>query len=432
MAVRVLIAHSSGITRDIIRKHLESGGCEVVAETETVAQTIDIFRTTRPDVVALDAGLSSKKGFGALWMFRTIRRESPAAAIVIVGAPQSPDDQRIYLREGALECIVEPFDSSGLERMWRRLSDAYPELRHTDESTNMAASPDRQANTEIANESFSPFRSGLPWDFGTGVFTLMELLQFYAAAFCRISEMLGQAWVPINRGGDFHSLAGPLEATLGELQRDCEKLGLSITLAHLRRMLQDFDASGHMSLAAFARQLSEVQQRLIDELNARLMIAVPQQRAVYYQSIDLFGEDVSRAFPSATMDVMEAGKCLALNRNTACVFHLMRVIESGLRTLDKSVNEPNLDPKRNATWETILRRCDDKLIRALASQTPESRQDEQFFSTVTADLRAVKDAWRNPTLHVNRDYTDEMALDAWNAVKAFMRHLATKLTETEP
>src|ERR1035437_1060347 len=321
MAVRVLIAHSAGITRDIIRKHLESGGCEVVAETETVAQTIDIFRTTRPDVVALDAGLSSKKGFGALWMFRTVRRESPAAAIVIVGAPQSPDDQRIYLREGALECIVEPFDGFGLERMWRRLSDAYPELRHTDESTNMAASPDRQANTEIANESFSPFRSGLPWDFGTGVFTLMELLQFYAAAFCRISEMLGQAWVPINRGCDFHSLAGPLEATLGELQRDCEKLGLSITLAHLRRMLQLFDASPHMSLAAFARQLSEVQQRLIDELNARLMIAVPQQRAVYYQSIDLFGEDVSRAFPSATMDVMEAGKCLALNRNTAKHLH---------------------------------------------------------------------------------------------------------------
>lgn len=136
MAVRVLIADKSGITRDIIRNHLECGGCHVVAETETVAQTIDIFRTTRPDVITLDTGLRSADGIDPVSLFRTIRRESPATSIVIVGASQSPDDQRVYLREGALECIVEPFDSFGLERMWRRLSDIYPELRRTDEAAS--------------------------------------------------------------------------------------------------------------------------------------------------------------------------------------------------------------------------------------------------------------------------------------------------------
>ncbi len=131
MAVRVLIAHSSRITRDIIRNHLECGGCQVVAENGTVAQTIDIFRTTRPDVIMLDIGLRGEKGGDALSLFRTIRRESAATSIVIVSASQSHDDQRIYLREGALECIVEPFNSIGLERMWRRLSDVYPELKPT-------------------------------------------------------------------------------------------------------------------------------------------------------------------------------------------------------------------------------------------------------------------------------------------------------------
>jgi CheY-like chemotaxis protein len=431
VAVRVLIAHTSGTTRDIIRNHLEYGGCEVVAETETVAQTIDVVRTTRPDVVALDAGLCSAQELGALWLFRTIRRESPAAAIVIVGAPQSPEEQQTYLSEGALECIVEPLDRFGLERMWRRLSDVYPELKRIDQRTNIGASPDRQTDAEIPSEAFSPFRSGLPRDFATGMFSLMELLQFYAAAFSRTSEMLGKSWLPINRGDDSHSVVSASEAPLNELQRDCEKLGLSITSAHLKRMLQDFDPSGHISPTGFARQLSEVRQRLIDELSARSMVAVPQHHVVYYQGIDLFGEDVSRAFPSATMDIMEAGKCLALNRNTACFFHLMRVIKTGLRTLGKSLNEPNLDPKRNPTWETILSRCDDMLIRSLATRTPESREDKQFFSKATAYLRAVKDAWHNPTLHVDLNYTAEMALDGWNAVQAFMRHLATKLTETE-
>ena len=93
-----------------MRSHLECGGCQVVAETETIAQTVDIFRTTRPDVIALDAGLRSAKGIDALSLFKTIRREAPAASIVIVTAPQSSDDRQIYLREGALECIAEPVE----------------------------------------------------------------------------------------------------------------------------------------------------------------------------------------------------------------------------------------------------------------------------------------------------------------------------------
>jgi CheY-like chemotaxis protein len=136
MAVRVLIADSSGITRDIMRNHLECGGCQVIAETETVAQTIDLFRTTRPNVVTLDIGLRAANGLEALSLFRMIRREAPDTSVVIVSASQAPDDQRVYLKEGALECIVEPFDSYGLERMWRRLSDIYPELRRRDEAAS--------------------------------------------------------------------------------------------------------------------------------------------------------------------------------------------------------------------------------------------------------------------------------------------------------
>jgi len=136
MAVRVLIANSSGVTRDIIRNHLECGGCKVVAETETVPQTNDLFRTTRPDVITLDVGLRRTSELDPLSLFRMIRRESPATSILIVSAFQSPDNQQVYLREGALGCIVEPFDSFGLERIWRLLSEVYPELRRADEAAS--------------------------------------------------------------------------------------------------------------------------------------------------------------------------------------------------------------------------------------------------------------------------------------------------------
>ena len=135
MPVKVLIADSSLITRDIIRHHLECGGCQVVAETETIGQTMDLIRTTAPSVVTIGVGLRGSPSNNALSLFRTIRKESPKTLIVMVGASQ-PDNQGIFLREGALECIAEPFDSLGLERMWKRLSAIYPELKRTSQAAS--------------------------------------------------------------------------------------------------------------------------------------------------------------------------------------------------------------------------------------------------------------------------------------------------------
>lgn len=136
MSVRVLIADSSLITRDIIRHHLECGGCQVVAETDTIGQTMDLIRTTAPSVVTLGVGIKGSPSADALSLFRTIRKESPKTLVVVVGSEGHPDRQGIFLREGALECIAEPFDSVGLERMWKRLSAIYPELKRTNQAAS--------------------------------------------------------------------------------------------------------------------------------------------------------------------------------------------------------------------------------------------------------------------------------------------------------
>jgi CheY-like chemotaxis protein len=136
VAVRVLIADNSAITRDIIRSHLEAGGCQVVAETVTVAQTIDLLRTTRPDAITLDIGLRSAQGVDALSLLRTIRRASPATSIIVIGASQSSGNQRIYRRRGRHGSIAAPLDSFGLTRIWRRLSNTYPELKRGNEAAS--------------------------------------------------------------------------------------------------------------------------------------------------------------------------------------------------------------------------------------------------------------------------------------------------------
>src|SRR3984893_7413503 len=99
MTIRVLIADSSLITRDIIRHHLECGGCQVVAETETIGQTMDLIRTTAPSVVTLGIGLRGSPSSDALSLFRTIRKESPKTLVVIVGSTENPDTNGVFLRE---------------------------------------------------------------------------------------------------------------------------------------------------------------------------------------------------------------------------------------------------------------------------------------------------------------------------------------------
>ncbi|HYB90816.1 MAG TPA: response regulator [Candidatus Binataceae bacterium] len=133
MPVRVLIADGSGITREIIRHHLECIGCRVVAEAQTVSQTLDLFHTVAPQVVTLNGGLGRVGDLDVFSVFRRIRREAPETSVIIVSPGDSAGAAHAFTGEGALACIVEPIDSNGFERMWRSLSRAYPELHRVDQ-----------------------------------------------------------------------------------------------------------------------------------------------------------------------------------------------------------------------------------------------------------------------------------------------------------
>jgi len=178
-----------------------------------------------------------------------------------------------------------------------------------------------------------------------------------------------------------------------------------------------------------ARELGILKKRVDDELRGRQFLALEPNKACYYGQRHQFGERVSNSFPSANADIEEAGNCLALDRHTACVFHLMRVLEVALRVIADTLNDPNINPRTNPSWESILKKFRQELDKPLAQRAPEWKEDDVFFSGVSATLMSVKDAWRNPTMHVETTYDEPKALDILNAVGAFMRHIAVKLHE---
>ena len=55
----------------------------------------------------------------------------------------------------------------------------------------------------------------------------------------------------------------------------------------------------------------------MDEIKTNLFLYVPQTHARLFDDPSPFGPEVITAFPSAEYEIKEAGKCLALRRNTA-------------------------------------------------------------------------------------------------------------------
>jgi CheY-like chemotaxis protein len=128
MSVRVLMVDDSVFVRDVLRHHLECIGCEVVAEAENTMQALDLFRTVAPALVTLDVAVPHNGGIGALALFRIMRSEDPGVPILVVCASAYPEIRKAFLREGAMDYVIKPFDSTSFELVCNRLVEIFPEL----------------------------------------------------------------------------------------------------------------------------------------------------------------------------------------------------------------------------------------------------------------------------------------------------------------
>ncbi len=173
----------------------------------------------------------------------------------------------------------------------------------------------------------------------------------------------------------------------------------------------------------------EFRRAVYHRLISMKFFAIESRHNEYFSKKNPFGGDVPRSFPSAIYDIEEAGKCLALDRYTACVFHLMRVLEIALRALAKKLNDETVDPERNPSWERILNRIRCEMNKDKKDRSPEWLADEEFLVEAAAHLQTVKNAWRNPTVHPQNSYTVDEAGEIFQSVKAFMKHVAPRLEE---
>jgi len=244
--------------------------------------------------------------------------------------------------------------------------------------------------------------------------TLLEILEHKAEPFCRISSVLGQAIMIMRHSSPTEETISGLTGSLGELQREVQRLGLVSVDKHIERIKHDMFERGQVPTA---HAIEELYNRLRDALEERFFLSVPPEMVeLYQQTKPLFGDNVEAKFPNMSEDIAEAGKCLGLARPTAAVFHLMRVMELAVRKLGDHLGVTLVDEKN---WQCILDEVN-KAIKALDHKQARTKT----LAGAAGHLYAVKVAWRNEVMHPKQTYTPDEASAIFDGVRVFMVDLA--------
>ena len=171
-----------------------------------------------------------------------------------------------------------------------------------------------------------------------------------------------------------------LSGCLSALRRDCQDLGVHITLPAVKRLLERLDRG--MSWAELEVACADIYERLGDELDGTLFLAVDSRHVQYYQTFEKGWETVFANFPSSIPDIEEASKCFALNRYTACVFHLMRVAEAGLAATAKRIGLTNPRPG----WEEAISYIEGQLNKKYPEMDAIFKGDVNFLREIAAHM----------------------------------------------
>jgi hypothetical protein len=218
--------------------------------------------------------------------------------------------------------------------------------------------------------------------------------------------------------------------SIDALAAHLEEIGLDYCAASLRRVqaVMRQHVAGELGPDVAERQIQDFRDRVHDALKEpHFLVLNARERELYEAKASFFGECAETAFADIQHDLEEAAKCLALKRNTAMVFHLMRVMESAVRKLAAKASviarAPITIHKPNGEfleWGGILSNLKSQGIDSMASATA-----KQSWTEVHTLLYAVKEAWRNPTMHPAAKYTDEEADEVFATARVLIRKLAS-------
>ena len=200
-------------------------------------------------------------------------------------------------------------------------------------------------------------------------------------------------------------------------------------------LISDLTSGSKLSTETMLRELEGLKTSFWLALQKTKFAYLPPPDDKYFENDRLFGEVVFEVFAEARQDIKDAGNCLASALYTACVFHLMRASEFGLRRLATKLKVRLIDKGKPqyleyATWDKVIERVHGKIKEARQLRIGPRKEAKLIRLGEAGDhCTFMKDIWRNNVSHTRKPYIREEAIGAFNRVNDFMNFLAHGLDE---
>jgi hypothetical protein len=284
-------------------------------------------------------------------------------------------------------------------------------------------------------DPFIPSRDALPVCLCkgnlNGLLTLCEMLiPFFGRDLVDVASRISDyKFLSIgDRMDDTDNARTDLIRSLGLLKEQCHKLGwdrLEFQVTHALDAIRV--ASDHQTILLLVGQ---IEIALTYECNHHVFFVLPERYrhlVEHWPEKVPFGPEVKDRFSRCLPDIGSASRCLAFGLYSACVYHLMGIIQEGINAIAKDLGVPVL---LTSTWEAIIGPLDKQLdVKRQGMKKEQWKRVEPFYSEALSDLRSIKNAWRNPTMHFSRSYDEQDAQKIFDRTEAFMVHLSTRLRQ---
>jgi hypothetical protein len=189
-----------------------------------------------------------------------------------------------------------------------------------------------------------------------------------------------------------------------------------------------------ISYAMVVNELHILEQSIEDDIHTEYFYHYPHQKGILLLRVAGDWQISITSFPSAKAEIESAIDCYAMGHNTACVFHMMRATEIGLRAIARERKVRTVRAKTPiewGTWNDVLRAIEQQLtVIRQATAGPNKDAALAFYNGAISDLRALQDLYRDRTMHLRETYDDGQAQSAMYRVHSLLDNLASRLNET--
>lgn len=145
---------------------------------------------------------------------------------------------------------------------------------------------------------------------------------------------------------------------------------------------------------------------------------------------ELIPHKVRRAFPGATSELLQAGRAFCFDLYDAAVFHCMRAVEIGARSLATDLGCTFPQPIDQVDLHPLLEQCEAKI--SAMKRLPRSASkaaDLEFYSTAASNFRYFKDGWRIRATHGRASFQQVEAERLLTRTVEFFEAISVRLKE---